>query len=447
MSLPSAVDEPVPVRPGDGAPAVGSDGLLVVKPAGGTRWTMCALLFIGTTINYLDRQVLGILAPTLQTEIGWNEAQYGRIVSAFTFAYAIGFLFVGRWLDRVGTRRGYTWAIVGWSAAAMAHALARTPMTFGLARFGLGLGESGNFPAAVKATAEWFPRRERAFATGVFNAGSNIGVIVAALMVPWLTLTFGWQEAFLVTGAIGLVFAALWWWMYRTPEEHPKVTPQELAYIRQDPAEPATERIPWGRLLAHRQTWAFAIGKFMTDAVWWYYLFWLPKYLDAEFGVKLGRLALPLIVIYLVADVGSVGGGYLQRFLSARGWNHNAARKTAMLVCALLVTPTMFAGYAGTMWMAVAFVALAAAAHQGWSANLFTLTSDLFPKRAVASVVGIGGAAGAIGGFLFQNATGEYLQASGSNYGPVFVVCGLTYVVALGIIHLLVPRLERARID
>ncbi|HYE58431.1 MAG TPA: MFS transporter, partial [Rhodothermales bacterium] len=285
--VPPVVPALPPARAASVASPVGPDGLLVLKPAGRFRWTMCALLFVGTTINYLDRQVLGILAPTLQTEIGWNEAQYGRIVSAFTFAYAIGFLFVGRWLDRVGTRKGYTWAIVGWSVAAMAHALARTPITFGAARFGLGLGESGNFPSAVKATAEWFPRRERAFATGIFNAGSNIGVIVAALMVPWLTLTFGWQEAFLVTGAIGLVFAAVWFAMYRTPEEHPKVTAEELAYIRQDPAEPSAAKIPWRRLLAHRQTWAFAIGKFMTDAVWWYYLFWLPKYLDAEFGVKL----------------------------------------------------------------------------------------------------------------------------------------------------------------
>lgn len=432
------------------APARQPAALPPPVPAGRIRWTVCALLFAGTTINYLDRQVLGILAPTLGVEIGWNEAEYGRIVASFTFAYALGFLIVGRWLDRVGTRVGFTAAIVWWSVAAMAHALARTPVGFAAARFGLGLGESGNFPAAVKSTAEWFPKRERAFATGIFNAGSNVGAIAAPLVVPWLTIAYGWQEAFIVTGAIGLVFAALWWWLYRSPERHPRVTPEELAYIRHD-ADPdeaaeAGEPVAWGQLFRHRQTWAFAVGKVLTDSVWWFYLFWLPKFLDAEYGVTLGKLAAPLILIYVVADVGSVGGGWLQKRLSARGWSLNAARKGAMLVCAMLVTPTVFAAAAPSLWVAVGLVALAAAAHQGWSANLFTLTSDLFPRRAVASVVGIGGAAGALGGFLFQLATGEYLQASGSNYGPVFAVCGLTYLVALGIIHLLVPRLEPARL-
>ena len=438
---------PLGVSPSEAGAAVANLTGDLERPRGRYRWTICALLFAGTTINYLDRQVLGILAPTLQTEIGWNEIEYGRIVSAFTFAYMLGFLVVGRLLDRIGTRKGYALAIVAWCAAAMGHALARTPFGFGAARFALGLGESGNFPAAVKATAEWFPKKERAFATGIFNAGSNVGAIAAPLIVPWLTVTYGWQEAFVVTGAIGLVFAAAWWVVYRDPGEHPRVTAEELAYIRQDPAEPSAIKVPWATLLRHRQTWAFATGKFMTDAVWFFYLFWLPKFLDARFDIQLGRLAAPLIVIYLVADVGSVGGGWLSKAFLARGWTLNRARKGAMLVCALCVAPTVFAGLATSVWAAVAFVALAAAAHQGWSANLYTLTSDLFPKRVVGSVVGIGSAFGALGGFLFQNATGAYLQASGSNYAPIFVVCGLTYLAALGIIHLLVPRLEPARLD
>lgn len=444
---PVAQVDPPPSEAATAARDLAREGHLAPPGKGARlRWGICALLFFGTTINYLDRQVLGILAPTLQGEIGWNEVQYGYIVSAFTAAYALGFLVVGRFIDRVGTRIGYATAIVGWSLAAMSHALARTPLGFGIARFGLGLGESGNFPAAVKATAEWFPKRERAFATGIFNAGSNVGAIAAPLLVPWLTLTYGWYEAFIVTGAIGFVFVVVWWLFYRTPEEHPKLSPQELAYIRQDPAEPSTSSMAWGRLLGHRQTWAFAIGKFMTDAVWWFYLFWLPKFLSAEHGVTLTGLAAPLIVIYLVADGGSVAGGWLQNLLSKRGWSMNAARKTAMLVCALCVVPTALTGFADSVWMAVAFVALAAAAHQGWSANLFTLTSDLFPRRAVSSVVGIGGFAGALGGVLFQTGTGAFLQSSGANYTPVFVVCGLTYVTALAIIHLLVPRLQPAEV-
>lgn len=456
MPTPEPSSNIPPVVTGDPPPSEAVTALsdlheqaVVAPPGRGARlrWGICALLFTGTAINYLDRQVLGILAPTLEAEIGWSESEYGLIVASFTAAYALGFLAFGRIIDRVGTRLGYALSIGWWSLAAMGHALARTPIGFAAARFSLGLGESGNFPAAVKATAEWFPARERAFATGVFNAGSNVGALLAPILVPWLTLTFGWEVAFLVTGVIGFVFLVVWWVFYRTPEAHPRITPAELAYIRQDPLELSSERTPWRRLLSYRQTWAFAIGKFMTDAVWWFYLFWLPKFLDQAFGVSLSGLALPLIIIYVVADLGSVGGGWLQNTLSRRGWGLNAARKTAMLTCALLVVPTAFAGFAGSQWTAVAFVALAAAAHQGWSANLFTLTSDLFPRRAVGSVVGIGGFAGALGGFLFQAGTGYYLEWSGADYAPVFVVCGLTYVVALGIIHFLVPRLEPAPLD
>jgi MFS transporter, ACS family, aldohexuronate transporter len=433
----------MPVQTRGAAPTEGTQGS---APRTGYRWTICALLFFATTINYIDRQVLGILAPVLEDEMGWSEVEYGAIVSWFTFAYGLGFLVMGRLLDRIGVRKGFALAIVSWSLAAMAHAFARGAGGFSIARAALGLGESGNFPGAIKATAEWFPRRERAFATGIFNAGSNVGAIAAPLLVPWITLTWGWEWAFIVTGALGFVWLAFWLALYRDPEHHPRVSPAEMALIRSDPPE-STASVSWLRLLRHRQTWAFFLGKLITDPVWWFYLFWLPKYLDSRWDVQLAGLAAPLVVIYLVADVGSVGGGWLSGALIKRGWSVNAGRKTAMLIAALLIVPTMLAPMAGSMWMAVAIVSVAAAAHQWWSANLFTLVSDTFPRRAVASVVGIGGFAGAMGGFAFQRATGYVLEATGSNYSIIFTVCGLAYVVALGIIHLLVPRLEPANLD
>ena len=409
----------------------------------GYRWTICALLFFATTINYIDRQVLGILAPTLQSEIGWTETQYGDIVSWFSLAYGFGFLGMGRYLDKVGVRLGFATAIVAWSLAAMSHALARTVGGFALARAALGLGESGNFPGAIKAIAEWFPRRERALATGIFNAGSNVGAIITPLLVPTIALQWGWQSAFIVTGMLGFIWLMFWWWLYREPAEHPKVSPQELALIRSDPVEPPV-RVRWALLLSHRQTWAFLIGKFMTDPIWWFYLYWLPKFLDTNWGIKLAAVWAPLITIYLVADVGSVGGGWLSSTLIKRGWTVNAARKTAMLSAALLIVPTAFAPQASSMWVAVAIVSVAAASHQWWSANLFTTASDMFPRAAVASIVGIGGFAGAMGGMLFQRATGRILDATGNNYSIVFFICGSAYVVALLIIHLLVPRLQPA---
>jgi ACS family hexuronate transporter-like MFS transporter len=411
----------------------------------GYRWTICALLFFATTINYIDRQVLGILAPTLSRELGWSETQYGDIVSWFSLAYAFGFLAMGRLLDRIGVRLGFAVAIVAWSAAAIAHAFARTATGFSIARAALGLGESGNFPGAIKAVAEWFPKRERALATGIFNAGSNVGAILTPLIVPWIALTWGWPMAFIVTGALGLVWLVFWLWLYRSPESHPRMTEQEMAHIRSDPAE-STTAVQWRGLLRHRQTWAFVLGKFMTDPIWWFYLYWLPKFLDAEYGIQLAQLALPLVVIYLVADVGSVGGGWLSSALIKRGWSVNRGRKTAMLIAALLIVPTMFAPNAGNLWVAVGIVSVAAAAHQWWSANLFTTASDMFPRRAVASVVGLGGFGGAMGGMLFQRATGRVLEATGNDYAAVFVVCGLAYVSALLVIHLLVPRLEPARL-
>jgi len=406
------------------------------------RWTICALLFFATTINYIDRQVLGILAPTLQADLGWNEQQFGDIVSWFTIAYALGFLVVGRIMDRVGTRRGFAGAIVIWSVAAMAHAFARTAAGFSAARFALGLGESGNFPASLKTVAEWFPSRERAFATGIFNAGSNVGAILTPIIVPWIALRWGWQAAFIATGALGFIWLVVWLLVYRSPEEHPKCTPAELAYIRSDPIDPV-QPVSWAQLLRYRETWAFALGKGLTDPIWWFYLFWLPKFLDARYGIKLAQLAAPLIVIYLLADVGSVFGGWLSGAFIKRGWSVNAGRKMTMLIAALLIVPTMFAPSATNMWVAVCIVGVAAAAHQWWSANIFTLPSDMFPGFAVGSVVGIGGFFGAAGGFLFQRATGWLLQRNGSNYTPIFIVCGLAYVTALLVIHLLVPRVER----
>jgi MFS transporter, ACS family, hexuronate transporter len=325
----------------------------------------------------------------------------------------------------------------------MAHALARTVTGFGLARAALGVGESGNFPASIKTVAEWFPVRERAFATGIFNAGSNIGAVVTPLVVPWIALHYGWQGAFIATGVLGLVWLAFWLPVYRRPREHPRLSANELAYIESDASEPPI-KVRWVSLFRYRQTWAFAIGKFLTDPIWWFYLYWLPKFLDARYGIKLASIAAPLIVIYLMADVGSIGGGWLSGALIKRNHTVNFSRKITMLIAAVLIVPTMFAPAANGLWLSVAIVAVAAAAHQWWSANIFTLASDMFPRRALGSVVGVGGFAGAMGGVLFQRVTGLVLQANGNDYTPIFVVCGLAYVTALAIIHLLVPRLDRA---
>ncbi len=411
-------------------------------PRGGYRWVICALLFFATTINYVDRGVLGVLAPDLQQTIGWTNTQYGDINAAFSLAYAIGFLVLGRFIDRVGTRLGYAAALVAWSLAAAGHALARSPFGFGLARFVLGLGEAGNFPAAVKTTAEWFPRRERAFATGLFNAGSNVGAVVAPLVVPFLAIRFGWQAAFLATGLVGLVWVAFWLPLYRRPEQHPRVSPAELAWIQADGAEPDSA-IPWLRLLPHRQTWAVAAGKFLTDPIWWFYLFWSAKFLADRFGADLKTIGPPLITIYLLADIGSVAGGWLSSWLLRRGWSANAARKTALLVCALCVVPVAMAPLVSSMWTAVLLIGLAAAAHQGFSANLYTLASDMFPRRAVGSVIGIGGTAGAIGGILMQAASGRIKDLTGS-YLTMFVIAGSVYVLSVFVIHGLAPRLVPA---
>jgi ACS family hexuronate transporter-like MFS transporter len=421
--------------------------ILDKKPrVGYFRWVICGLLFLATVINYTDRQVLGILAPTLQKDIGWSESEYGLIVTAFSLAYAIAFLIWGNVIDKVGTRIGFGAAIIVWSIAAMAHALAKTPLTFALARFGLGLGEAGNFPSAIKTVAEWFPKKERALATGIFNGGANVGAIVAPLMVPWLTINYGWGMAFIVTGGLGFIWFILWFSIYRPAQEHPRVSKVELDYIMSDPVDPPV-KVRWGELLKHKQTWAFAIAKFMTDPIWWFYLYWLPKFLYAEHGIELSQLALPLIVVYVVADGGSIIGGWFSGWLIKRGWSVPKGRKTAMLVCALAVTPIMFASGVSGLWVAVGLVSLAASAHQGWSANLFTTTSDMFPRKTVASVVGIGGFAGAVGGMVFQTTTGYILEWTGNNYLPMFIICGIAYLGALAVIQLLAPNLETAKIE
>ncbi len=430
------------------------------------RWVICALLFFAATINYIDRQVIGILKPTLVKEFQWQDERiYAAIVFSFQLAYAIGLLLAGRVMDRIGTRRGFTVAVVLWSIAAVGHAAADwfpwlklptlnlDPATglsivllsgaaagFALARFALGIGEAGNFPASIKTVAEWFPRKERALATGIFNSGTNVGALATPLVVPWLTLHWGWQWAFIATGLTGFLWVGWWLWVYRPPEEHPRLSTTELAYIRSDPIEP-TAPIAWATLFPHRQTWAFALGKFMTDPIWWLYLFWIPDFLNRNHGLDLKSIGLPLVVIYLVADIGSIGGGWLSSALIKRGWSINAARKTAMLICALSVVPIVFAAKATHLWLAVGLVSLAAAAHQGWSANLFTLTSDMFPRRAVGSVVGIGGMAGAVGGMFIALIVGEILQRTGS-YVPIFIIAGSAYLIALTVVHLLAPQLK-----
>jgi ACS family hexuronate transporter-like MFS transporter len=405
------------------------------------RWVICGLLFFATTINYVDRQVLGILSKDLQSALGWNELQYGNIVAAFNAAYALGLLGAGRLMDRFGTKIGYSVALIVWSFAAMSHALARSALGFGVARAALGIGEAGNFPAAIKTVAEWFPKKERALATGIFNGGSNVGAIVAPLVVPWIAHNWGWQWAFIITGAIGLLWLAFWIPLYARPELHPRVNKAELAHIQSDPPDPPAAKIPWVQIIPYRQTSAFAIGKSLTDPIWWFYLYWVPPFLRQSHGLDLTTIGLPLIAIYIIADVGSIGGGWLSSSFIKRGWSINRARKTAMLICAILVTPIVFVSSVKNLWVAVALIGLAAAAHQGWSANIFTLASDMFPRRAVGSVVGIGGMAGAFTGATMAVIVGYILQVTGGNYKIPFYIAGGAYLTALLIIHLLVPKI------
>ena len=408
------------------------------------RWWICALLFFATTINYIDRQVFAILAPQLQTEIGWSEIEYGYIVTAFQLSYAIGLLLVGKLIDFLGTKKGFILSIIVWSLAAMAHALARTPVGFGMARLALGIGESGNFPAAIKTISEWFPRKERALATGIFNSGSNIGAIVAPLLVPIIALNFGWQAAFIITGFLGFIWLFFWLRLMKRPEEHPGINAAELDLIKADTEENLEKPTSIWKIIHTRKVWAIAIGKFLTDPIWWFFLYWLPKFLNTTYGLKLDKIGLPLIVAYLIADVGSIGGGWLSSHFLKMGWSINAARKTTLLICAILVVPIYWASGIDDLWPAVILIGLGMAAHTGWSANMYTLATDFFPKKDMGTVVGFIGMAGAVGGMLMASATGHLLEATGS-YKILFVIAASMYGIALIIIHLLVPNIDAVK--
>jgi ACS family hexuronate transporter-like MFS transporter len=403
------------------------------------RWTICALIFAATVINYIDRQMIGVLKPTLQREFGWSELTYGDIVFWFQAAYAVGFIAFGRLMDRMGTRLGYTLAMTVWTLAHMAHGAARSAASFMAARFVLGLGESGNFPASLKAVADWFPKRERALAIGIFNAGANVGAILTPLIVPALTVAFGWRMAFLITGLFGLVWLPVWWAIYRLPEQHARVGAAELAHIRSDPQAPSAT-FAWGQMFRVKETWAFAVGKFLIDPIWWMFLFWLPDFLVRRHGLNLQSFGPPLIAVYLMSNIGSVAGGWFSSRLMRQGVSLNMARKLTMLICAACVLPIMFASAVDNLWLAVAILGLATAAHQGFSANLYALPSDVFPREAVGTVVGIGGAAGAIGGMAIAKYAGWVLDRLGS-YTPIFIVAGTSYLLALLVVHLLSPRL------
>jgi ACS family hexuronate transporter-like MFS transporter len=416
----------------------------VSSRSGYFRWAICALLLFGTTKNYMDRQVLGVLKTTLQHDFGWNEIDYGNLVSAFQIAYAFGMVLAGGLIDRLGTRLGYALAMVFWSLASMGTAFANSLSGFAISRYALGFGESAIFPASIKAVAEWFPKKERALATGIFNAGTSIGAIITPLIVPGIVARWGWRGAFIGIGAIGFVWLAFWVVIYRKPGEHSRVSKAELEYIRGGPPEPAG-KTKWASLIPLRQTWAFLAGKFFTDPVWWFYLFWVPGFLQNKHGLDLSGIRFPIVAIYLISDVGSVAGGWISSSLIRRGRSVNAARKIAMLLCAIGVMPVVFAYRVESTWSAVLLIGLAAACHQGFSANLYTLTSDMFPVQAVGSVVGIGGMAGAIGGLFIATVVGHVLQWTGS-YKVPFVIAGGAYLLALGVIHVLVPRMEPARI-
>jgi len=377
------------------------------KP-GNMRWVICGLLFFAASVNYMDRQVIALLKPILQVQFGWTDDGYGDIVVAFQFAYGASLLFVGKLIDRIGTRKGFSLAVLFWSVSAMAHAAAGSMFQFGLARFSLGIGESGSFPASIKAVAEWFPKKERALATGIFNSGTNVGAIITPLIVPWITLRFGWRMAFIVTGALGLAWIAAWLTLYRRPEESGLVSARELAFIQSD-REQVAAPVPWRILLRFRQTWAVGLGKFFTDPIWFVYLFWIPDFLSRNLKMDLKGMRLPLFVIYSGASIGSVAGGWLSSRLIQKGWTVNASRKAAMLVCALAVTPIMLAARTSNAWTAVMLVALAAGAHQGWSANIYTLTSDMFPRSAVASVVGFATLLGTVSGMFISKMVGYIL--------------------------------------
>jgi ACS family hexuronate transporter-like MFS transporter len=404
------------------------------------RWTICALLFFATTINYMDRQILGLLKPNLAQIFNWNEQDYGNIVVAFQAAYATGQVLFGPFIEWIGMKSAYAVAIVFWSIAAMAHPLAKSAFSFGAARFALGLGESGNFPAAIRTVAEWFPQRERSVATGLFNSGTNIGAIFAPVLVPWLTVQFGWKMAFVVLGVSGFAWLAFWLIFYDSPEKSRRLKADELAYIQSGRAESA-EKVPWRKILVFKEAWAYIATGILVGPVWWFYLFWLPDFFSKQFHLDIKSFGLPLVVVYSVACLGSIGGGGLSAWFLRRGWSLNAARKTAALICACCTVPVIFATRTPYVWLAVSFFALATAAHQGWSATMYTVVSDIFPKKAVASVVGLAGMFASVAAMGFSWLVGHILQGTGV-YDKILLICGLAYLAAIGIFHTIVPRIK-----
>jgi ACS family hexuronate transporter-like MFS transporter len=422
---------------------------------GNYRWTICSLVFFATTINYLDRAVIALLKPYLETEFNWNSGDYANIEIAFKVSYALGMLGVGRLIDQLGTKIGYGLSTLLWSLAAIGHAFVTSTLGFSVARAFLGVTEAGNFPAAIKATAEWFPKKERAFATGIFNSGSNAGAIIAPLTVPLIAETWGWQWAFIITGAFGFIWLIFWFVLYQVPARQAKLGKAEFDYIHSDVDDMAaveTEpKVSWFRLLAFRQTWAFVLGKFLTDPVWWFYLFWLPDFLNKQYGLKGTEVALPVALVYTMSSIGSIGGGWVPMNFIRNGWPVFRARKTSMLIFAFFVIPIVFAQQLGRidMWLAVIIIGIAASAHQAWSANIFTTVSDMFPSRTVASVTGIGGMAGGLGGILLSALVQkrmfvyyESINQLETGYFIMFLICGGAYLLAWLIMHLLVPRMK-----
>jgi len=431
----------------------------ITTKIGKYRWVILALVFFATTVNYLDRQVISLLKDDyLEPQFNWTETDYANIVVVFQLCYALGMLFVGWFIDKVGTKLGYALSLTVWSLAAIGHAFAKSTLGFMVARGFLGISESGNFPAAIKTVAEWFPKKERALATGIFNSGTNVGAIIAPLSVPFIAAAWGWQEAFIITGAIGLIWLIFWFAMYEIPSKHKKLSKEEFEYIHSDKDESIEnqnkEKVSWFKLLTYRQTWAFVIGKFMTDPIWWFYLFWLPSFLNKQYGMSKTEFALPIAVVYTLTTVGSIFGGWLSGYFIGKGWPVYKARRTAMLIFALLVVPVVFAQALGSYsyWFAVLIIGLAAASHQAWSANIFTTTSDMFPKKAVASVTGIGGMAGAVGGILLSRLAGallDHFKALGTietGYYIMFIICGTAYLGAWIIFNLLAPQMKKVEL-
>ena len=415
---------------------------------GSYRYRILAMLVYATTINYFDRSIIGVMAPTLEKIFGWNNNDYANIMIAFKIAYAIGMLTMGGIIDRLGTRKGYTLAIGIWSIFGMLHAAVRPAFSiigFSLARFGLGFGESGHFPAAQKTVAEWFPKKERAFATGIYNAATSIGAIAAPFIIAMIVdevTGHNWQVPFLITGGLSSIWVLLWLRTYKKPEDHPKLSKKELEYIESDSSLENKEKIAWGKVFPKRQTWAFATAK-ITDAVWWFYLFWGAKFLAATFDVSLHNIGVPFLIMYLLADGGSILGGWISGFFMSKGWSTNKARKLTLLMCALIILPVCYVAITENKWLAVVLIGIGAAGHQAWSANIFTLVSDVFPKKAVGSVTGIGGMIGAVAGIIGDKVLGKVLDSSGNTgYFWAFLIAGSMYLIILGIVHLIMPNMK-----